>query len=214
MSSELKIDDGHRPFMRLRSLVRPRKPQERCGLCGLALAAGHPHLLEVASRQLQCACPACALLFSGNPNGRYRRVSSHTQLLADFRMSDAQWDSLRLPISLAFFFRSTAAERILAVYPSPGGATESLLPLEAWPELVAENPVLIELEPDVEALLVHRLGTAREYYRVSIDHCYELVGLIRLHWRGLSGGTEVWKELARFFAALKSPARAGGASHA
>jgi len=30
-----------------------------------------------------------------------------------------------------------------------------------------------------------------------------LVGLIRAYWRGLSGGTEVWREISAFFAALK-----------
>ena len=34
-----------------------------------------------------------------------------------------------------------------------------------------------------------------QYYIVPIDECYRLVGLIRMHWRGLSGGTEVWKEI-------------------
>ena len=30
---------------------------------------------------------------------------------------------------------------------------------------------------------------------VPIDQCYRLSGLIRLHWRGLSGGSEVWEEV-------------------
>ena len=45
-----------------------------------------------------------------------------------------------------------------AVYPSPAGATESLLPLETWDQIVAENPDLQSMEADVEALLVNRLG--------------------------------------------------------
>ena len=73
--------------------------------------------------------------------------------------------------------------------------------------------MLRELEPDVEALLVNRVGQSRgsapaEYYIVPIDACYKLVGLIRIHWRGLSGGTEVWQEIGNFFTDL----RARGAS--
>jgi hypothetical protein len=30
--------------------------------------------------------------------------------------------------------------------------------------------------------------------------------LIRTHWRGLSGGTEVWQELTRYFAGLRERA--------
>jgi hypothetical protein len=41
---------------------------------------------------------------------------------------------------------------------------------------------------------------------VPIDECYKLVGLIRGRWRGLSGGSEVWREIAAFFAALKNKA--------
>ena len=62
------------------------------------------------------------------------------------------------------------------------------------------------------ALLVNRVGHVRgaapaEYYLVPIDECYKLVGLIRTHWRGLSGGTEVWREIGAFFAALKNESR-------
>jgi hypothetical protein len=101
---------------------------------------------------------------------------------------------------------------VSALYPSPAGATESLLPLEAWSSIVQNNPELNQLEPDVEALLVNRVGQARgsaaaEYYIVPIDACYKLVGLIRIHWRGLSGGTELWREIGDFFAELRAKAR-------
>jgi hypothetical protein len=62
----------------------------------------------------------------------------------------------------------------------------------------------------VEALLVNRVGATRgvsaEHYIVPIDECYKLVGLIRIHWHGLSGGTEVWREVGNFFAELKQKA--------
>ena len=53
-------------------------------------------------------------------------------------------------------------------------------------------------EPDVEALLVNRVGAVREYFIVPIDECYKLVGLIRLHWRGLSGGASSGERSAAF----------------
>ena len=139
-------------------------------------------------------------------------------MLADFRMTDGQWEALRLPINLAFFFRSTAQERVVAAYPSPAGATESMLTLDAWEDIERENPILIEMEPDVEALLVNRVAhargvTASEYFLVPIDSCYKLVGLIRTKWTGLSGGGEVWGEIARFFDELK-PRSPGGESRA
>jgi hypothetical protein len=135
-------------------------------------------------------------------------------LLPDFKMTDVQWDDLHLPINLAFFYRSSPAQKVIAMFPSPAGATESLLTLESWNDLAAENPVLNELEPDVEALLVNRVGPLREYSRVPIDECFKLVGLIRTHWRGLSGGTEVWKEIARFSASLKERSVSTGGSRA
>ncbi len=125
------------------------------------------------------------------------------QFLPDFRLTDAAWEGLQLPINLAFFMPSSAAGRVVAFYPSPAGATESLVPLEAWQPLADDNPVLRDLESDVEALLVNRVGAAREHYRAGIDQCYKLVGLIRTHLRGFSGGPAVWEEIGRFFAGLK-----------
>ena len=56
-------------------------------------------------------------------------------------------------------------------------------------------------------LLVNRLGELPEHYRVGVDLCYELVGVVRMHWRGLSGGTAVWAEIGKFFARLKERGR-------
>jgi hypothetical protein len=100
------------------------------------------------------------------------------------------------------------------MFPSPAGATESLLTLETWSELSTANPILKEFEPDVEALLVNRIGQSREYCRVPIDQCYRLVGLIRTHWRGLSGGTEVWKHFTAFFNELKAKSATKVPDHA
>ena len=114
---------------------------------------------------------------------------------------------------------STVRRRIAwsACYPSPAGATESLLPLDTWDEIVAANPVLATLEPDVEALLANRVVHARdagpaEYYVAPADQCFRLVGIIRAGWKGLSGGTEVWRDIAQFFDSLKVEAgvKAGG----
>jgi hypothetical protein len=193
-----------RPFANLRRFVgTPAAAPERCELCGKVLPAEHAHLLELPGKSLRCSCDPCALLFPGRADARYRRVPYSGRRLSDFRLSDEQWQSLHTPINLAFFAFSTAAGRVMGYYPSPAGATESDLPGDAWQRLVQANPVLGELEPDVEALLVNRVGETRDYYRAPIDACYRLVGLVRLHWRGLSGGSEVWDEIGRFFAQLR-----------
>jgi hypothetical protein len=196
----------------LRQFARKRRLAERCELCGNDIPSDHTHLIEVGRRKLLCACDACAVLFSGQSGTKYKRVPRRVLLLTDFQMTDSKWDSLMIPINMAFFFKSSVEAKVFALYPSPAGATESLLTLETWNDIVSENPVLAEMEADVEALLVNRLGHSRsapvpEYYLLPIDECYKLVGLIRTHWRGLSGGTEVWQELQHFFAGLKAEAK-------
>lgn len=193
----------------LRRFVRRPSTAERCEMCSLELAASHQHLLEPSSRKLMCACEACAILFSNQGQTKYKRVPRRIRFLADFRMTDSQWDGLMMPINMAFFFKSTPLGRVAALYPSPAGATESLLSFDTWDEIAHENPVLESMEADVEALLVNRIGHARgfsnpEYYLAPIDECFKLVGLIRSRWQGLSGGTEVWREIGQFFMELKA----------
>lgn len=191
---------------------------EHCELCSDELRGEHPHLVELASRQLVCSCDACALLFDGMDRSKYKRVSRSIQFLENFMMSDGQWDSMIIPINLAFFFQSSIEGRMIAYYPSPAGAVESLLTLEAWNEIVENNPILQRMQPDVEALLVNRIGrkaeaVPAEYYIAPMDKCYQLVGLIRANWKGLSGGAEVWEAIDRFFADLRENAEtvSGGA---
>ncbi len=203
--SETDPMPGLGPLAALRRLVRrsPAADPEFCELCSGALAPDHQHLLELGTRNVVCACDACALLFSSQAAPRYHRIPRRIRMLRDFVLDDQQWDSLLIPINLAFFFRSSSAGRVLAYYPSPAGATESLLDLEYWDAIAEHNPVLQRMEADVEALLVNRVGKSPEFYLAPIDHCYRLVGVIRKSWRGLSGGSEVWKQIDAFFAALK-----------
>jgi hypothetical protein len=144
---------------------RPR-PQlaERCDMCARELAEEHEHLLEPAERRLTCACGACAVLFSGQANERYRRVPRRVRVLADFRMTDGQWDALRLPINLAFFYYNTPQGRVIASYPSPAGATESLLSLESWADIQRENPVLASM---LRKVWLQRLGAPNRSRRCA-----------------------------------------------
>jgi Family of unknown function (DUF5947) len=195
-------------FGALRQFARRERPLERCELCSLGLRPDHPHLIELAQRQLVCTCEACAILFSGQ-GVKFKRVPRRVLSLPNFNLSDAEWNSLMVPINMAFFFKNSLEDRMVAMYPSPAGATESLLELEAWNDISARNAVVSTMESDVEALLVNRLGYSRgysaaEYYLLPIDECYKLVGLIRMHWKGLAGGAEVWRELGEFFTSLKA----------
>ena len=187
---------------------------EYCELCSLRIPPRHPHLVEPAKHRLLCVCQGCDTLLGDREDRRYVRVPQETRMLEGFRLSDAEWDALGIPIGLAFFFYSTAEKRILALYPGPAGPTESLLTLDAWSGIVAHNPMLTELQPDVEALLVNRINGAHEYYSVPIDRCYALVGLIRTHWHGISGGEGARDAISAFFSDLRgSPNESGVPRH-
>jgi hypothetical protein len=186
--------------------------QEHCDLCGEPIPPEHRHLLEVSTREIKCTCRPCSILFASEAasEGRYRLIPDRHLFLEDFEMSDAQWENLRIPVDMAFFFYSTPAERVVAFYPSPMGPTESLLKLSAWEELEKSNPLLKGMERDVEALLVNRVRGAREHFLVPMDECYSLVGLIRMNWRGLSGGREVWEKIGQFFEELRKRSKTVG----
>jgi hypothetical protein len=188
---------------------------ERCELCSAELTHDHPHLVELVSRQILCACDACALLFDGTERSKFKRVSRSIRVLPEFEITDAEWNNLVIPINLAFFFHSSIEGRMVALYPSPAGAVESMLTLDSWNAIVEKNPVSGQLQSDIEALLINRIdrrekGIPAQYYIAPIDECYKLVGILRSHWRGLSGGEEVWTEIDRFFADLRAKSETAG----
>ena len=125
-------------------------------ICQAPIAARHPHLIELSNRGVVCACPDCADTQTARRGSPCRLIPQNLLLLRDFAISDAQWAAFQIPIDLVFVFLDSAARRPVALYPGAAGAIQSALGLEAWSELAAGNPVLNELAPDVEALLVNR----------------------------------------------------------
>jgi hypothetical protein len=199
---------------RLERLLRAtprRKPAtgERCELCAAPIGAGHRHLLELEGNRLSCVCTACALLFDRREAalGRYRLVPDRVSRIEGFALDGDRFSDLAIPVGLAYFVWSSSERRIRAFYPGAMGAVESLLGLDAWAGIQRDNPVLADLEPDVEALLVRRLESASDAWLVSLDRCFELVAIVRTRWSGLSGGERVWREVESFFAALEGRAR-------
>lgn len=172
----------------------PRRPGSSCELCRAPLAEGHDHVVDVRARSLLCSCRPCYLLFTpgGAGGGHYRAVPSRYLELADPGFDAALWESLQVPVGVAFFFQNSELGRVVASYPGPAGATESRLPLDAWEAVLGALPEVAEMEPDVEALLVRlrERDGGPQCAIVPIDACYELVGRLRRTWRGFDGGQE------------------------
>ena len=194
-------------FVPPRSKAPP--PGESCEMCGTALVDEHSHVVNLDSRRLLCACRPCYLLFTreGAGRGNYRAVPDRYLFEADVALSDALWDRLQVPVGMAFFFFNSMLGRIVAQYPSPAGATESLLDLSAWDAVGEESSLARDMAPDVEALIVRRSRESNECYLVPIDVCYELVGRIRMHWTGFDGGEEARQDITDFFARVRAHSR-------
>lgn len=183
----------------------PTEKVERCEMCAEPIGEWHGHVVDVEGRGLMCTCRPCALLFTkeGAGAGRYRAVPERYRYAADVPLAEATWDSIGIPVAMAFFFSNSSLGHTVAFYPSPAGATESLLSLEAWTDLLAATPSLSDLRPDVEALLVHKGNTGFECFLVPIDACYQLVGLVKMHWKGFDGGEEAWAAIHEYFDGLR-----------
>jgi hypothetical protein len=182
----------------------PSAETEVCDLCGTTIPDDHRHLLHLNERRIVCSCEACWAMRAGE--GDYRPVGNRTLWLTDMDVPDDLWASFQIPIGLAFFMESTVTACVVAMYPSPAGATESELHFESWSRMVSLNPVLTDLEPDIEGLIVNRMAEPHEYLIAPIDRCYELTGTIKAAWEGISGGAAVEQAVDAFFERLRSKA--------
>ena len=177
---------------------------DHCDLCGTTLPEDHRHLLHLVQRQIVCSCEACWGMRAGE--GDYRPVGNRTLWLDDLRVPDDVWASFQIPIGLAFFMQSTVTSCVVAMYPSPAGATESELHFESWSRMLTLNPALTGLEPDVEGLIVNRMADPPIHVIAPIDRCYALTGTIKAHWEGISGGDGVHEAVTTFFEGLQAEA--------
>jgi len=198
---------GLRRFARPPSAAPARAGEgPHCELCPLSLADDHKHLLDLEERRIVCVCLTCWSVRSGD--ARYRPTGSRTVWLEGLDLSDELWAEFQIPISLAFFLRSSASGKVVGLYPSPAGATESELDLDAWDRLVAANPVLEDLDPDAEALIVNRMATPHVHAIAPLDDCYRLVGIVKATWEGITGGAEMETAVQRYFDDLRATATA------
>jgi Family of unknown function (DUF5947) len=205
----MSVKGGSTPAGALSVLARIRagrpepSPYERCEMCGAPVADQHQHVVNVGTRSLLCTCRPCYLLFTHDDAAlAYRAVPDRYLSFPD--LATPVWDELELPVGTAFLFINSALDRVVAFYPGPAGATESELPLEAWEKVVAAAPGLATLQVDVEALLVRAHDQQVEAFLVPIDVCYELVGHLRMLWRGFDGGQDVRRRLDEFFTHVQS----------
>ncbi len=125
--------------------IKSSRPQvaagERCDMCAEPIAEEHQHVVNLESRSLMCTCRGCYLLFTDETAElRYRAVPDRYLSFDDLSFDQAAWDDLQIPVGLAFLFRNSVQDRVVAFYPSPAGATESELGLDSWERLVAANP--------------------------------------------------------------------------
>ena len=148
-----------------------------------------------AATSAASACPpsttTCSSSTSGGssaparPAGRCARATRSSGRRAraivwldDFELPDELWARVRDPDrARVLHAQQLASGAIVALYPSPAGATESELDLGGLGATCATpTRVLESLEPDAEALIVNRIASRRSYVIAPIDECYRLVG--------------------------------------
>ena len=177
------------------------REEETCELCGLGISDEHKHLIHLEERRIVCTCATCWSIRSGD--AEFRPVGNRRVWLDELRVTDDQWAAFGIPIGLAFFMISSVTGGVIALYPSPAGATESELDLRAWASLCEANPEL-ELEPDSEALIVNRLGDEPQQMIAPIDAAYGLVGVVKASWEGITGGAGVPAAVSAYLEELRA----------
>lgn len=182
----------------LRRFAAPMRIEAaRCELCSTRLADAHEHLFDLTAQSLSCCCTACACLFDNATGGKLRVRPTTRRVPAE--AIDA--DVFATPIRVAWAGIARGEPRL--AYPGPAGVVTHPLGPAAWERMTSRMPMLAALAHDVEALLVDLRDRPRAFM-VSIDRCFELAGIVRRHFSGLSGGTIVHREIEAFLARLEA----------
>ncbi len=177
---------------------------ERCDFCSKPIPSDHKHFADLKNMKFMCSCEMCAVLQA--EKGKYQPLPERYLYLKDFSLPEEIWLQLKIPVNMAFIVYNSEREQPIAFYPSPAGATESELYLESWSTLKQKNPILNDMEADLEGFMINRLDQPHEHFIVPIDYCYKLIGLIRVTWQGMHGGKEMQESVSQFFNELKEKA--------
>ena len=186
--------------------ARRARAGARCELCPIGIGEDHRHLLHLDERRIVCVCETCWSMRSGDPE--FRPPGARTLWLDDFDLPDERVGGVPDPDrpGVPDAQRASAAA-VVALYPSPAGATESELELDGVGRAVRG-------QPGPRAPRARRRGADRRPHRrprtatrsCPIDQCYRLVGLIKARWEGITGGRGVDAAIAEFFDGLRARA--------
>ena len=186
-----------------------RRPGSAARCAPSRSATSHGHVVEPRAAARSCAPAGPATCCSPTRRRGRRPLPRRARPLParpGVRARRGRWDALQIPVRRRLLLpqlrRSTGWWRF---YPSPAGATESLLPLDAWDEVVAANPAWPTSSPTSRRCWCGAAGEGFECFLVPIDACYELVGLVRLHWKGFDGGEEAWRGDRRLLRRRSAP---------
>ena len=178
---------------------RPRA--ERCELCsrasGARASASDRAGDAAAGVRLRCRAPCCSPAAARRSTSACRATSAALRTSGHRRAVGRPADSDRHGVLLRQQSGRPGRRRLSEPRRSDRIAAAAR---DLGRHRRATSPCCARCEPDVEALLVNRVARRErirrarpDYFVVPIDECFRLVGLIRPHWKGLSGGTEVWR---------------------
>ena len=166
----------------------------------------HPHVVDLQSRSLMCTCRPCYLLFTdqdGRPALPRRARPLPVPPRAPAR-ARRDWDELQIPVGLAFLFRNSVQDRMVAFYPArPAPPSPSC----RWrPGTGSSRPTRRSRPcgPTSRRCWCAAAAATDGFtcHVVPIDACYELVGRLRTTLARLRRRQEAREALDAFFASV------------
>ena len=213
VAARRRTNDGHgvardpaRPGPRPDAAARRRRGGVTRRNAAISAASGSRRSTSTCStsndRRILCACATCWAQRSGDPN--LRPTGSRVVWLEDFSLPDELWARLEVPIGLSFFMYSSSVEAMVAMYPSPAGATESELKLDGL-----GGPARRSIRSSSRSSPTPRRSSSTgcpdqpSYVIAPIDECYAPRRRVKVNWEGISGGDAIERAVPTFFERLR-----------